>query len=44
MFGGPGFTWEEEQEQMQAFADEIMPVLRRECGGSPELPTAGVAW
>jgi hypothetical protein len=21
---------------MQCFAEEVMPVLRRECGGSPE--------
>ena len=32
MFGGPGFTWEEEQEQMHAFADEVMPALINACG------------
>jgi hypothetical protein len=27
----------EEHEQMHAFAAEIMPVLQREAGGSPQL-------
>lgn len=33
-----GFSGQETEEQMQYFAEEIMPALRRECGGSPELP------
>lgn len=37
-----GFTGEEIEAQMQYFAEEIMPVLRRECGGSPELPASAV--
>lgn len=28
-----------EEAQMQFFAEEIMPVLQKECGGSAELPT-----
>ena len=32
-----GFDGAEIEAQMQFFAEEIMPVLRRECGGSPEL-------
>jgi hypothetical protein len=35
-----GFAGAEIEAQMQYFAEEIMPVLRRECGGSPELPTS----
>jgi alkanesulfonate monooxygenase SsuD/methylene tetrahydromethanopterin reductase-like flavin-dependent oxidoreductase (luciferase family) len=37
-----GFHGEEIEAQMQFFAEEIMPVLRRECGGSPELPESSV--
>ena len=37
-----GFSGEEIEEQMQIFAEDIMPVLRRECGGSPVLPTSDV--
>jgi alkanesulfonate monooxygenase SsuD/methylene tetrahydromethanopterin reductase-like flavin-dependent oxidoreductase (luciferase family) len=33
-----GFHPEEIEAQMQYFSEEILPVLRRECGGSPELP------
>lgn len=33
-----GFAGDEVEAQMQFFAEEIMPVLRRECGGSPEKP------
>jgi hypothetical protein len=32
-----GFEGGEVEEQMQYFAEEILPVLRREGGGSPEL-------
>ncbi len=35
-----GFKGAEVEAQMQYFAEEIMPVLRQECGGSPELPTS----
>jgi alkanesulfonate monooxygenase SsuD/methylene tetrahydromethanopterin reductase-like flavin-dependent oxidoreductase (luciferase family) len=31
-----GFAGSEIEDQMLCFAEEIMPVLRRECGGSPE--------
>jgi alkanesulfonate monooxygenase SsuD/methylene tetrahydromethanopterin reductase-like flavin-dependent oxidoreductase (luciferase family) len=44
LFGGPGCTWQEEQEQMHAFADEVMPILTRECGGAPELPAPEIEW
>jgi len=27
---------------MQIFAEEVMPVLARECGGKVELPTRGL--
>jgi len=37
-----GFSGDEVEAQMSYFAQEIMPVLRRECGGSPELPTSTV--
>src|SRR5712691_3624054 len=33
-----GFHTEEIEAQMQFFAEEIMPVLQRECGGSPDHP------
>ena len=36
-----GFDAREIEEQMQIFAEEVMPVLARECGGKVELPTAG---
>ncbi|HZV53181.1 MAG TPA: LLM class flavin-dependent oxidoreductase [Candidatus Dormibacteraeota bacterium] len=35
-----GFHPEEIEAQMQYFGEEILPVLRRECGGSPELPVS----
>ena len=34
---GGGYAAEEVEEQMQLFASEIMPALRRECGGGPTL-------
>jgi hypothetical protein len=37
-----GFEGTEIEEQMQLFAEEVMPVLRRECGGSPEKPESTV--
>ncbi len=35
-FTFPSMSREEIEEQMHAFAQDIMPVLKRECGGSPE--------
>ncbi|MCL8207289.1 MAG: LLM class flavin-dependent oxidoreductase [Actinomycetia bacterium] len=37
-----GFRGEEIEEQMYLFAEEVMPVLRRECGGSPPMPVSDV--
>jgi len=37
-----GFETAEVEEQMQVFAEEVMPVLRRECGGAPDLPLSEV--
>jgi len=37
-----GFAGEEIEAQMQYFAEEIMPVLRKECGGSPDKPDSTV--
>ena len=37
-----GFESHEIEDQMQAFAEEVMPVLRRECGGAPPLPDSTV--
>ena len=36
----PGMSAELEEEQLRAFAEEVAPVLRRECVGSPDLPVA----
>lgn len=38
--GFSGFEHAEIEEQMYVFAEEIMPVLRRECGGGPERPVS----
>ena len=38
-----GFSGHEIEEQQQCFAEEIMPVLERECGGRPELPISTVS-
>lgn len=35
-FEAAGLSGGEIEEQMRIFAEEVMPVLRRECGGSPE--------
>lgn len=35
-------TYDEAEEQMQYFAEELMPELRRECGGAPDLPDSTV--
>jgi alkanesulfonate monooxygenase SsuD/methylene tetrahydromethanopterin reductase-like flavin-dependent oxidoreductase (luciferase family) len=37
-----GFEGGEIEEQMQLFAEEILPVLRREGGGRPERPESAV--
>jgi hypothetical protein len=37
-----GFHAKEIEEQMQIFAEEVMPVLARECGGKVELPARGL--
>ena len=29
---------------MRVFAEEVMPVLRRECGGSPDFPESTLEW
>jgi alkanesulfonate monooxygenase SsuD/methylene tetrahydromethanopterin reductase-like flavin-dependent oxidoreductase (luciferase family) len=38
-----GFDPKEIEEQMQMFAEEVMPVIARECGGKVELPAKGLA-
>jgi alkanesulfonate monooxygenase SsuD/methylene tetrahydromethanopterin reductase-like flavin-dependent oxidoreductase (luciferase family) len=35
-------TFDEVEEQMQYFAEELMPELRRECGGAPDFPDTTV--
>ena len=35
-------TYQETEEQMQYFAEELMPELRRECGGGPKFPDSNV--
>jgi alkanesulfonate monooxygenase SsuD/methylene tetrahydromethanopterin reductase-like flavin-dependent oxidoreductase (luciferase family) len=35
---GGGYTSAETEEQMRLFASEVVPILRRECGGGPDLP------
>jgi alkanesulfonate monooxygenase SsuD/methylene tetrahydromethanopterin reductase-like flavin-dependent oxidoreductase (luciferase family) len=37
-----GFEAKEIEEQMQIFAEEVMPALARECGGKVELPARGL--
>ncbi len=37
-----GFSGEEVEEQMYLFAEEVMPKLRKACGGGPELPESQV--
>lgn len=37
-----GLESQEVEDQMQAFAEEVMPVLRRECGGGPKLSESNV--
>jgi hypothetical protein len=37
-----GFEGREIEDQMQLFAEEVMPVIARECGGKVELPERGI--
>ena len=37
-----GFSGQEIEEQMQIFAEEVMPILRKQCGGGPSLPDSTV--
>ena len=37
-----GFSGRETEDQMQLFAEEVMPVIARECGGKVELPSVGI--
>jgi len=37
-----GFEGSEIEDQMQLFAEEVMPVIARECGGKVELPERGI--
>jgi hypothetical protein len=41
-FEMPGMHGEEVEEQMSRFTEQVIPELRRACGGSPELPTSTV--
>jgi len=41
-FEASGLRSPEIEEQIQFFAEEIIPVLRRECGGGPDLPESSV--
>jgi hypothetical protein len=41
-FEMPGLCGTEVEEQMILFAEQVMPELRRACGGSPALPTSNV--
>jgi hypothetical protein len=37
-----GFEGRETEDQMQLFAEEVMPVIARECGGKVDLPSVGI--
>ena len=37
-----GFEGREIEDQMQLFAEEVMPVIARECGGKVDLPERGI--
>ncbi|MGH7211207.1 MAG: hypothetical protein ACREF1_07060, partial [Acetobacteraceae bacterium] len=37
-----GFAGSEIEDQMQLFAEEVMPVIAAECGGKVELPERGL--
>jgi alkanesulfonate monooxygenase SsuD/methylene tetrahydromethanopterin reductase-like flavin-dependent oxidoreductase (luciferase family) len=38
VFEAAGMTGKEAEDQMHMFAEEVMPVLQAECGGSPQSP------
>ena len=42
-FEAGGLSQQEIEDQIQCFGEEVLPVLRRECGGSPERPALGIA-
>jgi len=37
-FEASEYSTEEIETQMEVFAADVMPILRRECGGGPTLP------
>ncbi len=39
-----GLSEEEVEMEMRVFAEEVMPVLRRECGGGPDFPESTLEW
>jgi alkanesulfonate monooxygenase SsuD/methylene tetrahydromethanopterin reductase-like flavin-dependent oxidoreductase (luciferase family) len=39
-----GFAGTEIEEQIQIYAEEVMPVLERECGGRPNLPVSNISF
>ena len=39
-----GFSGREVEEQMQAFAEEVAPELRRACGGGPKREESTVSF
>src|SRR5438105_4335462 len=41
-FEAGGYSTKEIEDQMEVFAAEVMPVLRRECGGGPKLQESTV--
>jgi alkanesulfonate monooxygenase SsuD/methylene tetrahydromethanopterin reductase-like flavin-dependent oxidoreductase (luciferase family) len=43
VFECSGFRSEEIEEQMQRWTSEVMPVLRRECGGGPQFADSTVS-
>ena len=43
VFECSGFKGEEIEEQMQRWAADVMPVLRRECGGGPNFAESTVS-
>ena len=41
-FEAGSYSTKEIEDQMEVFAAEVMPVLRRECGGGPKLQESTV--
>jgi len=41
-FEGAGYSTEETEENMEMFAEGVMPELRNQCGGGPSLPESTV--